>query len=175
MIGSQGMDIITGGGPGLIDAASRGHHAGSKGKDVHSIGLTIKLSHEQFDGYHLDIKKDFTRFSGRLDKFMELSNVVVVAPGGIGTLLELLYTWQLEQVKHICDIPIILLGEDWQGLLDWIKKAMLRKGLVSKDDFKSLFVVKSCTEAMKIIDSVHNDFKDGKEICTNFEKYNERD
>jgi hypothetical protein len=163
--------VVTGGGPGLMDAASKGHHTGRGGKKLHSVGLTIKLPMEQFDGFHLDIKKDFTRFSKRLDAFMEMSNVVVVAPGGIGTLLELLYTWQLVQVKHICEIPIILLGSHWQGLIDWIKKEMLRKKLMSKDDFKSVFVVKNNSQAMKIIHKVHLDFKNGDHACSNFDKY----
>jgi len=171
MIGKEGLDIITGGGPGLMDAASRGHHKGSNGNGAHSIGLTIKLPKEQVSGYHLDIKKDFTKFSGRLDKFMELSNVVVVAPGGIGTILELFYTWQLVQVKHICDTPIILLGKHWPGLMKWIKKEILGKGLMSKEDFNFIFQANNCTDAMKIIKKVHKDFQDNPHLCRNLERY----
>ena len=171
MIAEEKMDIVTGGGPGLMNAASKGHHAGRKGKRLHSIGLTIKIPNEQFIGYHLDIRKDFKRFSGRLDKFMELSNAVVVAPGGIGTLLEFFYTWQLIQVKHICETPIILLGENWQGLLAWIKKEMLRKKLMSKEDFKSIFVVKNNQEAMKLLRKIHQDSLTNKHVCKSFRKY----
>ncbi len=171
MIGKEGLDIVTGGGPGLMDAASRGHHKGSKGNGAHSIGLTIKLPKEQVDGFHLDIKKDFTKFSKRLDKFMSLSNVVVVAPGGIGTILELFYTWQLVQVKHICDTPIILLGKHWRELTFFLKKEILGKKLMSKEDFNFIFHANNCTDVMKIIKKVHQDFQDNPHVCRNFEKY----
>ncbi|HIJ10510.1 TPA: LOG family protein [Candidatus Woesearchaeota archaeon] len=170
-IAEQKMDIVTGGGPGLMDAASRGHHAGRlNGSRAHSIGLTIKLPREQHDGFHLDIKKEYSKFSGRLDEFMRLSNAVIVAPGGIGTLLELLYTWQLVQVKHICETPIILLGNHWQGLLDWIKKEMANKKLMSQDDFRYIFVVNSVSETMKLLTKVKEDSKKGH-VCRNFSKY----
>lgn len=151
LIAENDLDLITGGGPGLMDAASKGHHKGRKNNNLHSIGLTIKLPHEQKDGYHLDIKKDFNKFSGRLDKFMQLSNVVVVAPGGIGTILELFYTWQLVQVKQICNIPIILLGSMWEPLITWIKQQPLKRKLISKEDLNSIFIAKTPKQAMEII------------------------
>ena len=174
LIAQNRMDIVTGGGPGLMDAASKSHHKGSKGskgKNLHSVGLTIWLPREQHDGYHLDIKKEFKRFSGRLDKFMQLSNVVVVAPGGIGTLLEFMYAWQLVQVKHICNLPIILLGDMWSGLLEWMRKEMLRKNLVSKKDFDSIFIAKNCSQAMQIINETKEKFNQGKFVCNNLTKY----
>ena len=175
-VAKENIDLITGGGPGLMDAASKGHHAGRKIKgknqnDIHSIGLTIKLPHEQYDGYHLDIKKDFAKFSNRLDNFMKLSNVVVVAPGGIGTVLEFFYTWQLLQVKQLCDIPIIMLGSMWEGLIDWVAKQPLKRGLVSKEDFKSIFIVKNNAQAMKIINEAKEAFESGNHVCKNVEKY----
>jgi len=170
-IGDQGMDVVTGGGPGLMDAASRGHHS-SKNKEAHSVGLTIQLPMEQFDGYHLDIKKDFKKFSGRLDTFMKLSNVVVVAPGGIGTVLELFYTWQLVQVEHICDTPIILLGSMWEPLIAWVKGTLLKKGMISKKNLDSLFIVRTPAQAMKIIQEAKDRFDKGnKNICLNIKKY----
>ena len=170
-LAKEKIDVITGGGPGLMDAASRGHHAVGDRSGSHSIGLTIRLPREQHDAYHLDIKEDFHKFSGRLDTFMKLSNVVVVAPGGIGTMLEFFYTWQLVQVNHICDIPIIMLGSMWQGLLDWVKKQPLKKKLLSKEDLKSIFIVKNNFEAMKIIKDTKATFESGKNICANFKKY----
>lgn len=169
-VAQNNMDIVTGGGPGIMDAASRGHHAGRKNNNIESIGLTIWLPREQHDGFHLDIKKEFKKFSGRLDKFMELSNVVVVAPGGIGTLLELLYTWQLVQVKHICHIPIILLGKMWEPLIAWIKKDMVRKGLVSKDDLSPIFIAKNNMQAIKIIKQAKEEFSKTKNVCKNIKK-----
>ncbi len=175
LLAQRNIDVVTGGGPGLMDAASRGHHQGRKSKGsqatAHSIGLTIKLPMEQRNGYHLDIKKDFGKFSNRLDSFMELSDVVVVAPGGIGTLLELLYTWQLVQVHHICEMPIILLGSHWQGLLDWIKKEMANKKLMNKEDFNFVFIAKNCSQAIDLIDKYYADKQIQPHACKNFDLY----
>ena len=176
MIAENNMDLISGGGPGLMDAASRGHHSGRKKKKnngSHSIGLTINLPFEQHDGFHLDIKKQFNKFSGRLDDFMKLSNVVVVAPGGLGTILELFYTWQLLQVKHICDnVPIILLGPMWKGLIDWMEKQPMKKKLISPKDLDNIFLVNTCPQAMKIINQAKGEFDKGHgKICLNIKKY----
>lgn len=81
-----------------MNAASEGHYGGCRDKNAKSIGLRIKLPFEEKEARHLDIKKKFRRFSTRLDGFIRHSNVVVVAPGGVGTLLEFIYTWQLLQV-----------------------------------------------------------------------------
>jgi|TARA_Y100000310_G_C20688831_1_gene820886 hypothetical protein len=172
MIAREGIDIVTGGGPGLMDAASRGHHLGRKGKKLYTVGLTIHLPSEQKESFHLDVKEDFKRFSTRLDNFVYLSNVFVVAPGGIGTTLEFFYTWQLMQVKQTCNIPIILLGDMWNGLVNWIKKHQLKKGLLDKDDLGLVFLARNCSEAMKIIKDVHDKYKEGKKnICLNIQKY----
>lgn len=172
MIAKEGLDIVTGGGPGLMEAASKGHQLGRGNKDVHAVGLGIKLPWEQRLNPHVDFGKEFSKFSHRLDHFMMLSNAVIVAPGGIGTLLELFYTWQLVQVKHICETPIILLGDVWKDLVKWIKHDLLRKKFISKDDFKNIFIARNCTDAIRILKLVHNDFKSGKEhICENFERY----
>ena len=84
-----GFDIVTGGGPGIMQAANAGHK--SVLTETHSIGLRITLPFEQETNKYLDIKKDFERFSSRLDTFASLSDVIIVAPGGIGTLLEFFY------------------------------------------------------------------------------------
>jgi len=174
MIAHENIDIVTGGGPGLMDAASRGHHAGrDKNSHALSFGLTIHLPKEQRESYHLDIKRDFYRFSNRLDHFILLSNVVVVSPGGIGTLLELMYTWQLVQVQQACNIPIILLGDMWEGLIKWIKSSPLRNGFLDKKDLDLLFPAKTATEAMEIIKAANDAYKkDKKNVCLNIKKYN---
>ena len=103
---------------------------------------------------------------------MLLSNAVVVAPGGLGTMLELFYTWQLVQVHHVCNIPIILLGDSWIGLLKWIKNKPLEKGYLDKKDYKLVFHVKNEKQAIKIIRDAYRDFKKGdKNFCLNYEKY----
>ena len=165
-IAMEGMDIVTGGGPGLMNAASEGHYHGRKDKALHSIGLTIKLPREQKNAEHLDVVKDFKKFSKRLDNFMKLSNVVVVAPGGVGTLLEFFYTWQLMQVRHICDIPIILMGDMYKDLMKWVKARPLRSKFLSKKDLETIFIVKNCSEAMDIIKEARIKYDEGyKMIC----------
>lgn len=174
MIGKRGIDIVTGGGPGIMQAANSGHAKGqaiSKQK-AHSIGLGIKLPHEQSFNDSVNIKKMFNRFSNRLDNFMLLSNVVVVGPGGVGTMLELFYTWQLMQVNHICHIPIILLGDMYEGLLKWLKENPLQHGFFDEMDYNMLFHAKSPSEAMRVIDKAHSEYMKGnKEFCLNYRKY----
>ena len=97
-IGNRKYDVVTGGGPGMMEAASAGHECGDKGHDADSIGLTIELPWEAQANKHIEIKEHFSKFSSRLDTFMALSNAVVITPGGIGTCLELFYSWQFVQV-----------------------------------------------------------------------------
>lgn len=157
-IGKLGFDIVTGGGPGMMEAANAGHHSGDPNQKSDSIGLTIKLPTESKGNKHLEIKKHFNKFSKRLDNFMALSNVVIVTPGGIGTCLELFYTWQLIQVKHIQPIPMILYGEMWENLIKWVKKYSLRDGLISHNDLNWIYIAKNQTQAMKIILKEHKKY-----------------
>ncbi|UCH01815.1 MAG: LOG family protein, partial [Candidatus Bathyarchaeota archaeon] len=106
-----------------------------------------------------DIKKDFSRLSTRLDNFMELANAVVVAPGGVGTLLELFYTWQLMQVKMISHIPIILLGDMWPDFLGWIKKWPLKNKFLEQEDINFLYLVDSNEDVLAIIKKAYKNFK----------------
>lgn len=162
MIGAEDIDIVTGGGPGIMEAANSGHKAGSKGV-AHSWGLLIQLPKEQRANKSLDIKKNFYKFTSRLDSFAELSNVFVVAPGGIGTTLELFYIWQLTQVKKIRDeVPIILMGNMWKPLIKWVKKWQVKKSLVSEADIKGIFFAKTPEKAMKIIKEAYELHKRGK-------------
>lgn len=172
MIAEEGMDVVTGGGPGLMEAANKGHHEGRKSQKVRSLGLNIMLPVEQAANKHLDIQKDFRIFSKRLDYFMQLSNVVVVAQGGIGTLLELMYTWQLMQVEHTCHVPIILLGDMWPPFIEWIENWPLRKKMLSDEDMHPIFLADHVREAMKIIRKAHHDFRHrGPNYCWNYRKY----
>lgn len=167
VLGEMGVDVVSGGGPGVMEAANKGHEDGkkiAKQKGTHSFGLTIQLPKEQSDNKHFDMKKDFRRFSSRLDYFIQLSNAVVVAPGGVGTLLEFLYTWQLVQVEHIGDIPIIMLGEQWKHLVKWIKEGPLKHKLLSEDDLDSIYLVDGSKDAVKIIKTAYEAFKAGRMI-----------
>ena len=172
MLGERNMDVITGGGPGLMKAASRGHQIGKKDKKARTIGLAIRLTSEQKTNRFVEIERKFLRFSNRLDNFMLLSNAIVVAPGGVGTLLEFFYTWQLVQTKQICNIPIILLGKQWGDLFKWLEKYPLKNRFLKRKDLNLLFLVDSCKEAIEIIDKAHEEYKKGGEdFCLNYKKY----
>ncbi len=152
MLADLGIDIVTGGGPGLMEAAN------SAVQDAHnhlsrSIGLPIRLPRvHELANKHLDIKSEHRRFSSRLDEFMRLSHAVVVAPGGIGTLLELMYVWQLVQVGMIPMRPIILLDRNlWDDLLTWVRTKMLERGFVSPGDFDAIHCVDKPEEALAYI------------------------
>lgn len=173
MLAQEGISLVTGGGPGLMDAASRGHYAGKGDNDVHSVGLTIALPKETKEerAFHLDVHQDFQRFSNRLDTFMEYSHAVIVAPGGVGTLLELFYTWQLVQVKHMCEIPIILMGPMWNGLVSWINNYPSRKKLLDRDDVDMLFVAQGVKETIDIIKKAKKAYEEGRHVCTSLAGY----
>ncbi len=165
-IGKNDIDIVTGGGPGIMEAANAGHEKGSTENKSHSIGLNIFLSHEQHPNKHIDVKLDFSNFSERLLTFMKLSNAVVVAPGGIGTCLELFFTWQLTQVGHIDKMPIILLGDMWLDLLKWIKSEVLKSGYMSESDLDNIYIVENNKQAMDIILHKYGAcIINGKNIC----------
>ncbi len=168
-LGKLGFDVVTGGGPGLMQAANAGHRAADS--EAHSIGLNIVLPHEQDFNPYLDIKQDFDRFSGRLDTFVSISDAVIVAPGGVGTILELFYSWQLAQVKHICETPIVLFGEMWGGLLDWLTTEVLERGLFSEKDLNSIFHVKSPGKVVELIERIHADRAKVEHVCVNYEVY----
>lgn len=172
MLGKRGIDIVTGGGPGLMMAANEGHKKGRKNDKTHSIGLQIKLPHKQETSLNLDVLKTFKRFSSRLDNFMILSNAIVISHGGVGTLLEFFYSWQLMQVNQTCNVPIILLGSQWPSLIKWLEKGPLKNKLLSKKDMNLLFLAKDCKEAMKMIDMAYKEYKKGnKNYCLNYKKY----
>ncbi len=170
-IGQKDIDIVTGGGPGLMEAANSGHKAANNG-NAHSLGLTIRLPWEAQVNIHLDMIEHFEKFSDRLDHFMVLSNVVIITPGGVGTCLEFFYTWQLTQVKHICHIPIILIGDMWKNLMNWVCIGPVKRGLISNEDMSNVYVVKNNDEAMEIIEKAYEMFlTEGKKYCFNYKKY----
>ncbi len=150
VMAEEGIDIVTGGGPGLMEAANAGHAAGDLRNEAQSIGLTVRLPMESSNQY-LELERHFDKFSKRLDTFVSISHAVVIMLGGVGTCLEFFYVWQLIQVKHVYQMPIILIGEQWEALLDWIIKYPLRSKLLNKEDLNVIHVVKNNEEAMDII------------------------
>ncbi len=158
-LAERNIDIVTGGGPGLMEAANRAVQEVSQ-RVSRSYGLPIDLpSLEEPANKHLDIKSSHRRFTSRLDEFMRLSNAVVVAPGGIGTLLELVYVWQLLQVGLTNDRPVILLGKDiWDGLLAWVRHVLLGHGYISSGDLRWIRLVTSESEAIQLLTHAHDQF-----------------
>ncbi len=176
-IGKMGVDVISGGGPGIMSAASAGHRDGSDHAKIksHTIGLNIRLPFEQEPNKDLDLLENHDRFSTRLDEFMLLSSMIVVAPGGIGTCLELFYTWQLLQVKHLKRMPIVLVGEMWKDLIKWIKKWPLKNKLMSEEDMHFIFIVDTWEEALGLVKTAKLAFdKQGREALTNWEIYGKK-
>lgn len=147
-----GVDIVTGGGPGLMEAANSGakEGRGETGKSF-SLGLAIHLPTEEAANPFVDKVFRHRTFFSRLHHFIRLSSAFIVFPGGIGTALELFMVWQLLQVKHMKEHPLILVGTMWPGLIDWIRGTMLERGLVSPPDFDVIKVVGSSEEAIPII------------------------
>jgi uncharacterized protein (TIGR00730 family) len=157
----RGVDILTGGGPGLMEAGNKGAQLGQQEKNTKSLsyGISIQLDFEPVPNQHLDVKRHHQKFSSRLDDFMRLSHIVVVTPGGVGTLLELFFAWQLIQVKHIGMRPIILLDKKfWTGLIDWMREMPLGRGLVSAKDFDFITIVDTPEEAFEIVSKHHDAF-----------------
>lgn len=158
----EGIDVLTGGGPGLMEAANRGALLGREEKQTEtlSFGLSIQLEFEPEPNKHLDIKRHHHKFSSRLDDFMRLSHSVVCTPGGIGTLLEFFFVWQLIQVKHATPRPIVLLEKAfWGGILDWMHNEPLAKGLVGEKDFGCIHIVDTPEEVFEIISAHHQEFR----------------
>lgn len=132
-----GCDIVTGGGPGLMQAANEGVKlADPDGTLQKSVGIRVELPFEQDVNAFVTEAFEHKTFFTRLHHFVLVSDAFVVTPGGIGTVLETLMVWQLLQVRHLHDTPLILAGHFWDGLLDWARAVMLRPDapLVSPED-----------------------------------------
>lgn len=161
ILGERGIDVLTGGGPGLMEAANKGVLDGRKehGTNSRSFGLTIELNKFESPSEHIDTKLHHRRFSSRLDDFMRLSHAIIVVHGGIGTVLELFFTWQLIQVGHISERPIILVGKDfWGPLIDWVRNYQVKMGLVNESEIRWIHLVDTPEEAVAIIDKEHEKF-----------------
>jgi uncharacterized protein (TIGR00730 family) len=146
------IDVVTGGGPGLMEAANRAVRD-AQNELSRSIGLPIHLPHShELANKHLDIKSEHHRFSSRLDEFMRMSHAVIVAPGGIGTLLELMYVWQLIQVGMVERRAVVLLDRSlWTGFLEWMRAEILGRGFISPGDFDWIHCVDTPEEALTCI------------------------
>ena len=103
---------------------------------------------------------------------MDLSNAFVVTPGGIGTILELFYTWQLAQVKQIANKPLILMGEMWLDLLKWMRAWPLKNNLLDEADLDLIYLTKDCHETFEVLQESYNDFRSGgTQFCRTYKKF----
>jgi hypothetical protein len=147
----MGVDIVTGGGPGLMEAANAGAVEGQIVSKARSFGLAIHLPSEEQSNPFVDKVFRHRTFFSRLHHFIRLSSAFIVFPGGVGTSLELFMVWQLLQVKHMREHPLILVGTMWSGLIDWMRGTMLERGLIGPGDFDVVKIVGSSEEAVPII------------------------
>ena len=154
---NKGYGVITGGGPGIMEAANKGASSGGGP----SVGLNIDLPHEQFNNQYIDQDKliDFDYFFVRKLMFVKYAQGFVVLPGGFGTLDELFEAMTLIQTKKIDKFPIILVGKDfWSGLVDWIKNTLLKsEETISAPDMFLFKVVDTPEEAVQEIDNFYKD------------------
>jgi uncharacterized protein (TIGR00730 family) len=154
ILAKAGFAVITGGGPGLMEAANRGaQEAGG-----YSIGLNIELPFEQVGNPYTNLSVDFRYFFVRKTMFVKFATGFVIFPGGFGTLDELFEALTLVQTRKIHRFPIILFGRTyWQGLLDWITSTQLVEGAVSREDLNLLIVTDSVEEARDmLVDCYHS-------------------
>jgi uncharacterized protein (TIGR00730 family) len=152
-LAAMGCDIVTGGGPGLMQAANEG--ASGSPERVQSVGIRIELPFEQDVNAFVSQAFEHRTFFTRLHQFVLSSDAYMVAPGGIGTVLELMLIWQLLQVRHLQDTPFILVGRMWPGLVDWARNAMLSfdPPLAHTEDFAIPRCVPHADEAIALIRS----------------------
>jgi uncharacterized protein (TIGR00730 family) len=150
-----GCDIITGGGPGLMQAANEG--AAKWSARAQSIGIRVDLPFEQASNAFVTEAFEHRTFFTRLHQFVLASDAFVVAPGGIGTVLETMLIWQLLQVKHLEDAPLILVGKMWPGRVEWAREAMLSEDppLANAGDLTIPQCVATGDEAIAILRERH--------------------
>jgi uncharacterized protein (TIGR00730 family) len=149
-LAALGCDIITGGGPGLMQAANEGVDAAGGSK---SMGIRVDLPFEQEVNPFVELAYEHRTFFTRLHHFVLASDAFIVAPGGIGTVLETMMIWQLLQVHHLEQTPLILVGKLWPGLIEWVRSSMLsfETPLINAEDVDIPFCVANADEAIDII------------------------
>ncbi len=145
LLAEEGFGVITGGGPGIMEAANKGASEGG-GK---SVGMNIRLPFEQKPNPYANISIDYNYFFIRKVMFVKYAMAYVILPGGFGTMDELFEALTLIQTKRIKGFPVILMGREyWEGLLQWLKETMLKEGKISEED---LDIVRVIDEPDKIV------------------------
>jgi uncharacterized protein (TIGR00730 family) len=159
----RGFNVLTGGGPGIMEAANKGAQE-QKGD---SVGVAIELPLEQDTNKYIDTGRlqTFRHFFVRKVMFVKYAHGFVVMPGGFGTLDELFEALTLVQTRKTDPFPIVLVGSEfWKGLIDWIKSTLLTENLISRNDLDIFFITDDPVEAAKIIE----DFYTKRAMITNF-------
>jgi uncharacterized protein (TIGR00730 family) len=158
-------DIITGGGPGLMQAANEG---AAVSKRTQSVGIRVNLPFEQNVNAFVTEAFEHRTFFTRLHQFVLTSDAFIVAPGGIGTVLEMILVWQLLQVRHLKETPLILVGNMWPGLIEWARGSMLSVDppLAHAADMTIPICVASADEAVGLMRRHHAAWLLGKNAAT---------
>src|SRR6478672_3797832 len=156
-LAEMGCDIITGGGPGLMQAANEGAASANAPERNRSVGIRVELPFEQEVNPFVEQAFEHKTFFSRLHHFVLTSDAYVVTPGGVGTVLELMLVWQLLQVKHVHDAPLILVGKMWEELVDWAKKNLLNPelNLANPEDMAIPRCVNTADEAIAVLRDHH--------------------
>jgi uncharacterized protein (TIGR00730 family) len=147
-LGRAGFAIITGGGPGIMEAGNKG----ARKAGVKSIGCAIELPHEQMVNSYVDITVNFRYFFVRKTMFVKYAEGFVIFPGGFGTLDELFEALTLIQTQKLHYFPVVLVGKAyWQGLIDWIRETALAEGKISSEDLELMVCTDDPDEVVKVI------------------------
>jgi uncharacterized protein (TIGR00730 family) len=150
-LGHAGFAIITGGGPGIMEAANRG----ARDAGVPSVGLGIDLPNEQGVNQWVDVELNFHYFFARKVMFVRYASGFVVYPGGFGTLDELFEAATLRQTEKIRYFPIVLIGDSyWGGLVNWLRDSVLHEGNIGPDDVSALSVCDDAGDVLRILEDV---------------------
>lgn len=148
ILAQNGFSVITGGGPGIMEAANKGAaEAGGK-----SVGMNIRLPLEQKPNPYANLQIDYKYFFIRKVMFVKYALAYIVLPGGYGTMDEFFEALTLIQTKRVKSFPVILMGSEyWQGLMDWLKNSMVRNGMILPFDYEMIQVIDDPEEAVRHI------------------------
>ena len=151
-LSNAGFSVVTGGGPGIMEAANKGAYHGKS----FSVGLNIVLPHEENTNKHQDISIRFRHFFTRKVMFVKYAAAYVVMPGGFGTLDELAEILALTQTEKTKKIPVILVGKSfWQGLLTWFDSTLVKEKMINQEDLDLYTVVDTAEEVIEYITKHH--------------------
>ena len=156
-LAEMGWDVVTGGGPGLMQAANEGAKEAETRVGQQSLGIRVELPFEQFANPFVDENFEHQTFFTRLHHFVLASDAFVVVPGGIGTALELFMVWQLIQVGHLRDVPLIVAGPGYTDLVRWCERWMLSEDLqlASEKDLAIPQCVEGADQAIALLREHH--------------------